>query len=536
MPVGFLNTSLGGSGILSWLSREAIDGNEQVKNDMIKHGDYINHNKWNENKQNIYTDMTANFNTKIAPLADFNVSGMIWYQGETNLNSNWSSERYKQAFRLIQESYTDYFGYEDGLMPVIATQLAPFPYYNEYALAERNEDFAQLHYERPDSIAITPIYDVPLTYLPVAGAIHPDSKFEVGDRMAFAAMGLVYGERQVYSTALPVAQEIKDGSIYVKLANTGSGLTFKGDYIKGFALCEKDGIYLPATAEIVAPDTVKVTSDEVKEPVSASYAYCQMNFEANLYATENGEPALAVSPFVTDRNYNKQFWIERYWVDCESDKIWHTPDNSTAGYFDAWSSENAQITYTPDDSYSGINGMNIKSKASTFSVNPVINGINESGNLERFYDNDHNYKNYGTMSFFVRNNGQNDITLNNVEIWRDSSRKNTAAIDGTSDVSVDIPADGKWHKITINLNKLYLNGNDCGIAVTNNKLSVTTDFIFNFEADGEADLSFDHIRFTAENGNEKPSFDPNPDNAETFWEKISLFFTKLIGAVASIFI
>lgn len=536
MPVGFLNTSLGGSSILSWLSREAIDGNEQVKNEILKHDDYIKLNKWKEDKQNIYTDMTANFNTKIAPLADFNVSGMIWYQGESDVNSDWSSERFKNTFRLIQESYTEHFGYKDGLLPVIATQLAPFTYYSEYALAERNEDFAQLHYERPDSIAVTPIHDVPLTYLPLAGAIHPDSKFEVGERMAYAALGLVYGEHNNYSTSLPVSYEVKEGSIYVKLANVGSGLTFKGEYIKGFALCAKDGIYLPAEAEIIAPDTVKITCNEIEEPVSAAYAYCQTNFDANLYATENGVPSLAVSPFVTDRSYNRQFWTERYWTDCENNKIWHTHDNTTSGYFDAWAGNNAHITYTADDSYSGVNGLNIKSDSPAFSINPVTKGLNEDGKPERFYDNDHNYTNYGTMSFFIRNNANNNVTLKNVEIWRDNSYKYTAAIDGTSDVSADIPADGKWHKITVNLNKLYLNGNDCGIAVTNNKLTRTTDFIFNFECEGEADLSFDHVRFTAENGNEKPSFDPNPDNAETFLEKISLFFTRLIGAIASIFI
>lgn len=536
MPVGILNTSLGGSGIISWLSRDTIDANEKVKNDLIEHGNYVKYNNWDENKQNIYTDMTANFNTKIAPLSNLRVSGMIWYQGETDINGRWDSERFKRTFKLVQESYTEYFGYTDGLMPVIATQIAPFLYYSETALAERNEDFASLHYERPDSIAVTSIHDVPLTYTPIAGAIHPESKYEVGTRMAFSAMGLVYGKHNTYSAALPESCEIKDGCVYVKLKNVGDGLAINGNVIKGFTVCGENGIYLPADAEIVSADTVKVSNKDITEPKSVAYAYCATNFESNLYATENGELAIPVSPFVTNKEYGKHYWVERFWNDCESDKIWHSEGQETTGYYNSWSADNAEINFTSSSSYSGENGMEIKSDSYGFSVKPVMTFVDADGKTNRISDNDHNYTDYGTMSFYIRNNGNNDVTLTSVDIYRDLKYKYSPAVNETTDISAVIPADGQWHIITLNLNKLYSNGNNCLPSITNNKLKRTTDIIFNFESEGSSDLSFDHVRFSAESGKEKMSFDADYDNAETFFDKICVALTRFIGLFFSVFI
>ncbi len=536
MPVGFLNTSLGGSCLVSWLSREAIEGSKEIMRDFQEFGDYIKLSEWKENKQNIYGDMTANFNTKIAPLSNFRVSGMIWYQGESDIHPDWNSERFNRTFKLLQESYTDHFGYKDGLLPVVCTQIAPFTYYSDTALAQRNIDFADLHYERPDSIAVTSIHDIPLTYTPLVGGIHPECKLEVGERMAFAAMGLVYGKRDVYSTATAESSDIKDGSIFVKLKNVGDGLSVKGDVINCFTICGNNGIYLPAEAEIVSEDTVRVFNDLISDPVSVAYAYCATNFEANLYATENSELTLPVSPFITDPSYNKHAWIERFWDDCEQDKIWHSVGNETTGYYPSWTSENAKISFTTRNSYSGKNGMGIVSDYEKFSVKPIMTFMDEDGSLKRITDNDHDYTDYGTMSFFVRNNGTEDILLSNVTIGRDLNYFYSPAISGTSDISAVIPADGEWHQISVNLNKLYLNGNDCGIAITNKKLVRTTDIIFNFEGNGKSDISLDHIRFSAEEGNEKASFDVNPDNANTFFEKISYIFTVIIGFIAEIFI
>lgn len=200
MPVGILNASLGGSAIASWLSREAIDGDAEVKNDFVSNGLYIEQSDWDTNGQNVYTDMTANYNHKIEALKNFRPSGMIWYQGESDIGS--SGDRYSRAFDLMQRSYSELFGFENGLMPIIYTHLASFLYSDDtFMIADRNIDFTEMQKMRPESRATVTIYDVPLTYIPEAGAIHPECKEEIGERMAFAAKSLVYGDDESYTAA-----------------------------------------------------------------------------------------------------------------------------------------------------------------------------------------------------------------------------------------------------------------------------------------------------------------------------------------------
>jgi hypothetical protein len=126
MPVGILNASLGGSAIASWLSRDAIDGDEKVKKDIVSDDDYIELSEWKTTGQDVYSDMTANYNHKIEALGKFRPSGMIWYQGESDIGR--SAERYINSFDLMQRSYSEHFGYEDELMPIVFSQLASYIY------------------------------------------------------------------------------------------------------------------------------------------------------------------------------------------------------------------------------------------------------------------------------------------------------------------------------------------------------------------------------------------------------------------------
>ena len=73
----FINANLGGTSILTWLSREAIDGNAAVYNDIVSLDRYIPLSDWKKDDVNFGGDMTCNFNDKIAPLSNFRLSGMI---------------------------------------------------------------------------------------------------------------------------------------------------------------------------------------------------------------------------------------------------------------------------------------------------------------------------------------------------------------------------------------------------------------------------------------------------------------------------
>ncbi len=535
MPVGILNASLGGTSIRSWVSRNTIDANADFKNTLLSRGEYIEKSSWDTAGQDIYSDMTTNYNSKIAPLQNFRISGMIWYQGESDIMNGSSDKTYAQAFDLLQKSYTDLFGYQNGLLPVIYTQLAAFLYSDDgLVLLDRNIAFSEMQKQQPESRAVVTIYDVPLTFIPEAGSIHPECKEEIGQRMAFAAKGLVYGKSETYTAATVKNAQCRDGSIYVTFENVGSGLKSNGNRLNGFALCGENGVYVQAEAEIIRNDTVKIWCDGIENPVSASYAYCISNQRSNLYATENNELALPVSAFVTDKSVSSHYWFDRPWADCESDAIWHTQqmDNPTQNY-NSWESKNAALSFSKADAFSGENGLNIKSIENKFSVSPAMTYRNNS-KAKIFDDIDTNYGDYGKMSFYIRNNGSKDITLTDISFYKKSLVQYSPAVEGTKDIETVIPADGKWHCITLDLNRLYLFGNEGGPAFPCGRLNNIKEIKFSFSGEN-ADISLDNIRFTPSTENPGIRFDSVMSNADNLLEMISVLFTSVIGAVAALF-
>ena len=530
MPVGIINVPLGGTTIATWLSREAIDSNTTVKNALASRDTYIEKSDWNEAECDVYHDMTANYNLKMEGIKDFAISGMIWYQGESDIMLGWTDEEYKAAFDLLQKTYTELFNYQDGFLPVICTQLASYYYDNDNRVfLNRNLAFTEMQKDEADSRAVVSIYDIPLTYIPGVGSIHPECKKEIGERMAFAAEGLVYNQRSTYTTATVKSTEVKDSSLYVTLENTGDGLKAKRSVLTGFAVCGDDGIYVQANAEIVSSDTVRVWNDDIKKPVSASYAYYTNNGNANLYTTENGELALPVSIFVTDEAVGTHYWIDKPWTTCSTDEIWHIQGDTYSGNYPTWEGKKADISFSND-------GLNIKksSALSKFSANPVLT-YKDGIVTESFYDVDCDYSDYGTMSFYVRNNSEADVTLKGVRYYVNDVTWYAPAVDGTKTPRAVIPADGQWHKITLDLNRNYLNGNEGGIGYTNERLDKVKNIEFVFDSKDDADLTLDSITFTPSAEEVKADFTPEFKNADNILEIISAIFVNIIGLIVGIF-
>ncbi len=527
MPVGILNDSLGGSAIESWISRDTIEKNEDMVKLLSAHDAFIPAEKWDPAKQSQYSDMSANYGIKFYPLRNFAPAGMIWYQGETNVMYGWSGEDYALAFDLLQKDCSALFGFEKEDMPVIYTQLAPYVYSGNL-LENMNYGFALMQDEKPESRAVNAIYDIPLVYTEVMGPIHPAMKREVGGRMVYSACGLVYGGYDTYTAALPEKTEIKDGSVYVTLKHTGAGLVCSGTELYGFAVCDKNGIYSSADAEIVSPDTVRIFNEKVAEPVSATYAMCPGNMRSSLCAEDENGRRIPVSCFVTDKTYNKNYVIDEAWTDCETDEIWHiAPDSESTLAYPAWTGKNCEITFDTASVYGGAKGMRIKGSGK-FSVSPVR--TYEHKNKDKvFGDCTGNLSDYGFMTFAVKNNGSEDVVFTGLKITVDAVGWYSPAVSNTADPSAVIPADGEWHIITLDLNSVYLYGNECWATYSNSKLENVKEMEFLFS--GNADLSFDKVRFFAETESPSVRFVNNLKSADNVFE----FFTGIISAVLSVF-
>jgi len=124
--------------------------------------------------------------------------------------------------------------------------------------------------------------------------IHPSNKEPVGDRLALAARALAYGQSIEYSGPLYKEAKIDGGKVILSFTHTGTGLTSRGQPLKGFTIAGADKAFVPADAEIKG-DTVVVSSPQVPSPSAVRYGWANVP-DCNLYNVE-GLPA---SPFRTD--------------------------------------------------------------------------------------------------------------------------------------------------------------------------------------------------------------------------------------------
>lgn len=287
VPVAIIDASMGSTPIDAWVSKEHVDARPELVNTLKTQGVYETGSHW--------YSLGAMYYSKIVPLSHLSIAGTVWYGGESNNNH---SGAFAELMDVLQENYSKEFGFGDQRMPFVFTQIAPYVYdtVNKRGQTELMDQMTQYYQSHRDSSAMVTIYDLSLQYLDCTmttpAVIHPTVKKPVGQRLAKAAMGLVYGKETVTAPTL-VGYQIQNGVAVLKFDNVGEGLkTVDGSSkgVLGFALAGSNGVWVNATAEISGKDTVKVYSHLLKNPKHVSYAYSDMNTDANLCGS-HGIPA-----------------------------------------------------------------------------------------------------------------------------------------------------------------------------------------------------------------------------------------------------
>lgn len=227
------------------------------------------------------------YNGMVYPFADYKIKGVLWYQGESNVER---AKQYETLLTLMIKNWRNLWK-ED--LPFFIVQLPNFLPKRaepaESAWAELREAQLKVMLKLPGVIT------VPIIDLGDENDIHPKIKKPVGDRLANAALVLLYGKEGVATGPLYESMDIKENKIYIKFKNAGDGLIAKNGDLKGFAIAGKDRNFKWAKAEIKDNDTVVVWNDEIKDPVAVRYAWADSP-ECNLY----NKQGLAASPFRTD--------------------------------------------------------------------------------------------------------------------------------------------------------------------------------------------------------------------------------------------
>ncbi len=228
------------------------------------------------------------YNAMIAPLTNYTIKGVIWYQGESNTDT---AGEYRDLFSSLIRDWRKQWDLGD--FPFLFVQLANF-------MKAKNEpgdsNWARLRDAQLKSLAL------PQTGMAVAidvgewNDIHPLNKKTVGDRLAQAARKVAYNEEVVAGGPIYSSYTRKGNSIVISFNDVGKGLMIKnGNKLKHFAIAGKDHQFVWANAKIQG-DKVVVSSPNVENPVAVRYAWADNPEGANLY-NKAGFPA---SPFRTD--------------------------------------------------------------------------------------------------------------------------------------------------------------------------------------------------------------------------------------------
>ncbi len=227
------------------------------------------------------------FNGKIAPWIPYSIRGAIWYQGESNAGAG---QLYQLQLTALVKDWRARWGYD---FPFGWVQLPDF--HKPQAAPVEDTGWVRVREGMLKTLAL------PNTGMAVtlgcgeADNIHPKNKQEVGRRLSLWALASVYGQKGLPSSSpLPMGHQIRGSEVVVSFSHTDGGLVAQGGELKGFAIAGADKQWVKATAKIDG-DKVIVSSPEVKEPAAVRYAWAD-NPEFNLFSAA-GLPA---TPFRTD--------------------------------------------------------------------------------------------------------------------------------------------------------------------------------------------------------------------------------------------
>jgi len=299
MPVGIINTTWGGTRIESWISYEGMAQSELFE-------DYADVFRKNQASaiavvpqkttkratraaavdQNVGATI---FNAMVSPVTGFSMRGVLWYQGESNVERAYA---YRYLFPLLIQDWRRAWG-ED--FPFLFVQLPNWA--AEGGNSNTGSTWAELR--ESQSMAL----QLPNTGMAVAidigetNDLHPKNKMDVGKRLAREALRVAYGEAVKPAGTTRPAFIFVENKVMVDFGEHEEGVMTRhpGDSVKGFELAGDDQVFHPACADLTAQKVV-VHSAAVPHPAAVRYAWADDPADANLVTAEG----LPIAPFRSD--------------------------------------------------------------------------------------------------------------------------------------------------------------------------------------------------------------------------------------------
>ena len=268
VPVGLICNAVGGSPTEAWIDRTSLEYHfpailkDWTQNDFIQEWvrgrAALNIKKSVNNRQRHPYEPCYLYESGIRPLEQYPIRGIIWYQGESNAH-NW--EAHEALFKLLVNAWRK--NWNDDCLPFYYVQLSSldrpsWPWFRDSQRRMLNE-----------------ISDIGMAVSSDHGDsldVHPTCKQPVGERLARWALNKTYLKDIVPSGPLFRSADVRGEKVYLSF-DYGQGMrSSDGKSLRCFEVAEFEGIYYPATAEVVG-EQVKVYSKEVRNPRYVRYGW-----------------------------------------------------------------------------------------------------------------------------------------------------------------------------------------------------------------------------------------------------------------------
>ncbi|RYD82282.1 MAG: sialate O-acetylesterase [Sphingobacteriales bacterium] len=306
LPVGIINSTWGGTPAESWTKKEVLESDTGFVHILERYQKMLDaypdaYKKYQAAFEKWLTDTSTKkkkpsapsgtdwnkspyklYNGMIAPLLNYKLKGIIWYQGESNANYAW---QYRRLFPAMIKSWRKDFS--NKAMPFYFVQITPHKGQN--AVIREAQLFSWQTVPNTGLVVTTDYGDT--------NNIHPRNKEVVGRRLSLWALKNEYGKKEIIASGPTFSHIKREGNklrIYFKNAD---GLYSKNNAaMQQFSIAANtDTAFKKATA-IIEKNTVLVWNNEVSQPAQIRYGWQNLPV-AELYNSSH----LPASPFRTDK-------------------------------------------------------------------------------------------------------------------------------------------------------------------------------------------------------------------------------------------
>lgn len=328
VPIGLIQSCRGGTPIQAWLPEGVLESHAKYTHILEEHQRAVS--AWPEEKIKLQKKIKeweakkaagkkagwkpeadkgpesknrpyALHNGMIAPLYKLPIKGVLWYQGEGSVMSRERALQYEDLLKDLVKSWREKWQNEN--MPFLVVQLPGLGKISKKPRMTENRPWTRESQKKIEA------FNHCKTVCTVDSGMqqdnHPPYKENVGKRLAYAALQMVYDQKDSPLSPEYLSHESSEDSTIITFKNCGSGLILKKPLITdnakkegevlSFLAMDASGEFRRVQASIFSDNQIKVLHPEIPMPKAFRYAWEGFP-NVNLF----GPNDMPVFPFRTD--------------------------------------------------------------------------------------------------------------------------------------------------------------------------------------------------------------------------------------------